>query len=134
MEQGRKAGKKCWRRGLLGSVLAGLLLALLCCRPAPGQQFLQYGFESRDPVWTLGRHEAVGFNELAHRLVGVEDGADGSVHSGQRSELLHFTVESGSVIHYTYPVGDGGIAAAECSTPVSFYDQPCRRAGQVRFG
>jgi hypothetical protein len=81
------------------------LLALFCCRGAPGQQFLQYGFESRDPVWTLGRHEAVGFNELEHRLVGVESGIDGSVHNGQRSEFLHFQVESGSVIHYTYPIG-----------------------------
>jgi hypothetical protein len=105
MGRRRKRGKRRWLVELLVAVLAGLVLALILAGPAPGQQFLHYGFEGRDPVWVVAKNDTTGLHEITHALVGIEQGIDGSVHSGQRSEFLHFQVEQGSVLHYTCAIG-----------------------------
>ncbi len=76
-------------------VLAALLAS---AQGQPGSQFVQHGFESRDPVFARGAADAR-FTEGAHRLT------TDSAHSGQRSEFIQLTAEPGSFIHYTYDVG-----------------------------
>jgi hypothetical protein len=99
------------RTWLLGSCLLATVVALIAVPAVPGQQFIQYGFESRDPLWSRpdkgkGDYDAP-FKELAHKLT------DETAHSGQRSEMIQLQVEEGkgSFIYYTYmpgkaPVGE----------------------------
>src|ERR1700722_434310 len=85
-----------WLLPAASIVLAGLLAS---ARGQPGQQFIQYGFESRDPVFVRGSADAR-FTESAHRLT-----EDLIAHTGKRSEFFQFDAEPGSFIHYTYDVG-----------------------------
>jgi hypothetical protein len=99
----RKKGKagRLWAGGFLAAVAAGSL--------ALGQQVLQHTFESRDPIWVQGPHDA-NYQELAHRLTDTRltDPAhqeDERAHGGQRAELISLSVEAGSFIHYTHDIG-----------------------------
>src|SRR5205085_6860362 len=74
----------------------GLLPALSA--GARGQQVMQYGFESRDPVWVPGAYDAA-YKETAHQMT------DEYCHGGQRAEVIRFQAEAGSFIHYTLDVG-----------------------------
>jgi hypothetical protein len=78
--------------------LTATLLALGVALLAHGQQMIQYGFESRDPVWVQGPHDAA-YKETLHRLT------DEYIHDGQRSETIQLEAERGSFIHYTYAIG-----------------------------
>ncbi len=69
-----------------------------------GQQFLQYGFEARDPVFVKGSADAR-YVESAHRLTD-----DLTAHTGKRSEFFQITADPGSFIHYTYDVGRAPIS------------------------
>jgi hypothetical protein len=90
------------RRWVLGSSIAAALLTLAVVAPLSGQQFFQYGFESRDPIWM---HPIAGadidFKVLAHKLT------DEAAHSGQRSEMIRLQVAEGrgSFIYFTYEPG-----------------------------
>ncbi len=84
----------------LGRLLPAAVMALAAVLAAArGQQFIQYGFEAREPVWVRGTADAR-FTESAHRL-----STDLTAHTGQRSEFIQLTAELGSYIHYTYDVG-----------------------------
>jgi hypothetical protein len=84
---------------VLGALLpSGLALALVGLGRARGQHILEYGFESRDPVWVQGGADAA-FKELMHRLT------DETRHRGERSEHIRIQAEKGSHIHYTFDVG-----------------------------
>jgi hypothetical protein len=83
----------------MGALLpAGMALALLTMNAARGQQILQYGFETRGPVWQQGSADAK-FSQPVHRLT------DETAHGGQRSEHIRLTAEKGTHIDYTYDVG-----------------------------
>ncbi len=91
------------RQWAVGSFSTALLaLALLALPGVRSQQVLQYGFETRDPVWLPGAADAP-FKEIAHKLT------DESAHSGQRSEVMRLQVEPGTFIHYTYDPGRGPV-------------------------
>jgi hypothetical protein len=77
--------------------LAAALLA--SARGQQGQQFIQYGFEARDPVWVRGSADAR-FTETAHQL-----SDDLTAHTGKRSEFFQLDAEPGTFIHYNYDVG-----------------------------
>src|SRR5262249_37182841 len=77
-------------------VLAALLAS---ARGQQGQTFIQYGFESRDPVFVKGGADAR-YMESAPRL-----SDDLTAHTGKRSEFFQLSAEPGSFIHYTYDVG-----------------------------
>jgi hypothetical protein len=83
--------------GVGSALVAGLTLSLLAV-VAPGQQVLQYGFETRDPVWVPGAADAP-YKELDHKLT------DESAHTGQRSELIRFQAQPGTFVHYAYDPG-----------------------------
>src|SRR5262249_53628077 len=74
-------------------VFTSALLPLLAGAIAHGQQMIQYGFGSREPVWVRGPHDAA-YKETLHRLT------DDSVHNGQRSETIQLEAERGTFIHY----------------------------------
>jgi hypothetical protein len=91
--------KRFGRAGTVAVVaLTSALLTLIAGAIVHGQQMIQYGFESREPVWVRGPHDAA-YKETLHRLT------DDSVHNGQRSETIQLEAERGSFIHYTYNVG-----------------------------
>jgi hypothetical protein len=77
-------------------VFAGVL-GLVVSR-APGQQIIQYGFETRDPVWKAERADAA-YKVLVHALT------DETAHGGQRCEHIQLRAEKGSYIQYVYKVG-----------------------------
>jgi hypothetical protein len=87
------------RRFLPPAVLAVLAAWLTTASGQQGQQFIQYGFEARDPVWVRGSADAR-FNETAHKL-----SDDLTAHTGKRSEYFELDAEPGTYIHYTYDVG-----------------------------
>jgi hypothetical protein len=89
---------KCHGWALGTALLAGLLLALLGPGEGRGQQVLQYGFETRDPIWVPGPHDAP-YKELVHRITNEQ------FHDGERSEFIRVKAEQGSFIHYTFEVG-----------------------------
>lgn len=80
----------------------GLVLTLAGLASVRAQQVLQYGFETRDPVWLPGPADAA-YKELVHKLT------DESAHSGARSEFLRLQVENGNYLHYTYDIGKGPV-------------------------
>jgi hypothetical protein len=91
------------RRWLVGgTLLATVALLILAGSPLLGQQFVQYGFESREPIWVQGPADAA-YKQLAHRLT------DESAHSGQRSEFIQLNAEPGTFIYYTYSPGKAPI-------------------------
>ena len=61
------------RRWAVGSALTGLTLALVTLAGARGQQVLQYGFETRDPVWLPGAADAPTAANVRKQLVTVGD-------------------------------------------------------------
>ena len=79
-------------------LLAAGLLAVLVTTRAPRKNVLQYGFETREPIWVKGGSDAP-YRETAHRLT------DETAHTGTRSELIALEAEKGTFIHYTYDVG-----------------------------
>lgn len=95
------------RTWLVGSCMVATLATLVAVSSSPGQQFVQYGFESRDPLWGRpGTGDAdAPFKELAHKLT------DENAHSGQRSEMIQVDVDEGkgSFIYYTYSPGKAPI-------------------------
>jgi hypothetical protein len=88
------------RRWLAGSALLTALLVPLL--RAQSVQFLQQGFEAREPVWIRGASDATP-KETAHRLT------DETAHGGYRSEYIELQAQRGTFIHYTFPVGRGPI-------------------------
>jgi len=83
------------------SVFLLQLVVLLFFLDVPGvraQTMLQYGFETREPIWVKGAADAPS-RETVHRL--TEEYA----HEGQRSEWLQLQAEKGTFIHYTYDIG-----------------------------
>jgi hypothetical protein len=80
------------------ALLIPLAALLATVRGQQGQQFIQYGFEARDPIWVRGNSDA-NPKETSHALT------DLSAHSGKRSEAFQITAELGNFIHYTYDVG-----------------------------
>ena len=85
-------------RWLPPALLIAAAALLATARGQQGQTFLQYGFESRDPIWVRGNSDA-NPKETAHALT------DLTAHSGKRSEAFQLTAELGSYVHYTYDVG-----------------------------
>jgi hypothetical protein len=85
---------------LATALLACLLLALLGPGEGRSQQVLQYGFETRDPVWVQGPHDAA-YKELVHRITEPPEPA----HSGDRSEFIRVKAEQGTFIHYLFEIG-----------------------------
>jgi hypothetical protein len=77
---------------------ASIILVLAFADAVYSQQMIQYGFEGSSPLWLPGKHDAA-YKETLHALT------DKSIHSGQRSETIQFTTESGNYIHYTYDLG-----------------------------
>ena len=81
---------------------AAVAIAAALLASARGQQspqFIQYGFEAREPIFIRGSADAR-FTEAAHQL-----SDDLTAHSGKRSELIQLDAEPGTYIHYTYDVG-----------------------------
>jgi hypothetical protein len=91
------------RRAWTGLGIAGLVLAAVAGWPVKAQNVLQYGFETRDPIWVKGFSDAP-FKELVHKLT------EESAHNGQRSEQISVDAEQGTFIHYTYDIGKAPIA------------------------
>ncbi len=67
--------------------------------PLAGTQFVQQGFEGKDPLWAAGPTDAKA-KELAHKIIDDPD-----AHGGQRDEFIQIQAEQGSFVHYTYDVG-----------------------------
>ncbi len=86
-----------------GSTAAGLAILLALTAPLSGQQFIQYGFESRDPIWAQGPADA-NFKERLHKLT------DEHAHSGQHCETIQLDAETGTFIYYTYNPGKAAIS------------------------
>lgn len=80
------------------AVLIAVAVVLAAARGQQGQTFIQYGFESRDPIWVRGNSDA-NPKESAHALT------DLTAHSGKRSESFQISAELGNYIHYTYDIG-----------------------------
>jgi hypothetical protein len=84
---------------LLPAALVAAAALLASARGQPGQQYIQYGFEARDPVFVKGSADAR-YVESAHHLT-----EDLVAHTGKRSEFFQLSAEPGSYIFYTYDVG-----------------------------
>ncbi len=82
---------------LLGILLLGLLPIPFLAR-AQEPQFLQLGFEGREPVWKAGP-ASVPPRVTTHKVT------EETAHSGRRSEYLQFQAQPGSYIHYLLTVG-----------------------------
>jgi hypothetical protein len=80
------------------AALLPALVGLLCIVPARGQQILQFGFETRDPVWKAERGDAA-YKVLVHEVT------EETRHGGLRSEHLRVRTEKGSYIHFVYKIG-----------------------------
>ncbi len=86
------------RAGIVVLFLAVLVVAIQG-QPKPiTQHVLQYGFETRDPIWVRGQADAP-FKETAHRL------SEEQAHNGIRSELIEINAQQGNYVYYTYDVG-----------------------------
>lgn len=79
-------------------LLAALVVAVVSPPWATADHILQYGFESREPVWQRGNADAP-FKETAHRLT------EEKAHTGMRSELIELEAQQGTFIYYTYDLG-----------------------------
>jgi hypothetical protein len=86
-------------RWLPPAALITLAALFASARGQQGQQFLQYGFEARDPIFVRGSADAH-FTESAHRLTD-----DLTAHTGKRSEFFQLDAEPGTFIYYVYDVG-----------------------------
>lgn len=92
-----------------GGLLAVLVILAVAATPRPGgadgpaAQFLQYGFESRDPIWVPDLADA-NYKRLGHQLTNE------SAKSGQHSERIEFDAEPGTFIHYTYSPGKAAVS------------------------
>jgi hypothetical protein len=88
------------RLAWLGILLlaAGAVVLVLQQPRATADNFLQYGFETRDPIWIKGTADAP-FKEISHQLT------DESAHNGQRSELIALDAQQGTYIYYTFDLG-----------------------------
>src|SRR5262245_49959617 len=87
---------------LVGCLSLAVLLLPLWLR-AQDTEFLQQGFEGREPVWARGAADASP-RETAHVL--TEETARG----GHRSEYIEVQAQQGSYIYYTFPVGRAPVA------------------------
>jgi hypothetical protein len=79
-------------------LLGVLVLCAAIIHQAKAQNILQYGFETRDPIWVKGPSDASP-KELAHLLT------EETAHNGIRSELISLEAQQGTYIHYSYGVG-----------------------------
>jgi hypothetical protein len=82
------------------AAMASLLLLALA---GNGQQFLQQGFEGKEPVWIAGTADAK-YQELVHKIID-----DPAAHGGQRTEYIQLQAEQGSFIFYTFDVGRAAV-------------------------
>jgi hypothetical protein len=83
---------------LILAVLLPAGVALLTIVPARGQQILQFGFETRDPVWKAERADAA-YKVLTHEVT------EETRHGGLRSEHIRARAEKGSYVHFVYKIG-----------------------------
>jgi hypothetical protein len=94
-----------WKRSRSGWLVLVLALGLgIGSRSGIfGQQILQYGFETKDPVWKADRADAP-YKVLAHHLT------DEFAHGGQRCEHIQIKAEKGNHIYYTFQIGRAPIS------------------------
>ena len=85
------------------SLWTALVLSILVVHHALGQQIHRYPFETRDPVFVKGTHDAE-YKELVH------DVTDTTARGGQFSEHLQIVSEQGNSIYYYYPTGRAPLA------------------------
>ncbi|MBY0525180.1 MAG: hypothetical protein K2R98_17370 [Gemmataceae bacterium] len=81
---------------MAGPIAIALLLAIL--NLAPGQQSHRNGFENRAPAWVKGAADTA-CKETVHDIT------EQTAHSGQFSEHIQLTCETGNLVGYYYPVG-----------------------------
>lgn len=91
-------GRKLNLRRLLAFGLGLLTLVLVVRGPARSQQVHRNGFEQHTTAWVKGPADAVA-EETAHEVT------DQTAHSGQYSEHIQLNTETGTFVHYLYPLG-----------------------------
>jgi hypothetical protein len=83
---------------VVAALLTALVLPVITPYMAEAQQIHRDGFESSETAWTKGTADA-NYREIVHEIT------EATARTGQRSEHLQITCDSGKFIYYFYPTG-----------------------------